>query len=99
MTDEKNNGGQGIDGVLEELKRSYSEDSEANSLPLETEAASEEVSRDELQERLRSQFLNGDDRDDTPAQSYEYEIDEDFLQDAYNEKENIQDDIEEDYDE
>ena len=99
MTDEKNNGGQGIDGVLEELKRSYSEDSEANSLPLEPEAASEEVSRDELQERLRSQFLNGDDRDDTPAQSYEYEIDEDFLQDAYNEKENIQDDIEEDYDE
>ena len=99
MTDEKNNGGQGIDGVLEELKRSYSEDSEANSLPLETEAASEEVSRDELQERLRSRFLNGDDRDDTPAQSYEYEIDEDFLQDAYNEKENIQDDIEEDYDE
>ena len=99
MTDEKNNGGQGIDGVLEELKRSYSEDSETNSLPLEPEAASEEVSRDELQERLRSQFLNGDDRDDTPAQSYEYEIDEDFLQDAYNEKENIQDDIEEDYDE
>ena len=99
MTDEKNNGGQGIDGVLEELKRSYSEDSEANSLPLEPEAASEEVSRDELQERLRSRFLNGDDRDDTPAQSYEYEIDEDFLQDAYNEKENIQDDIEEDYDE
>ena len=99
MTDEKNNGGQGIDGVLEELKRSYSEDSEANSLPLEPEAASEEVSRDELQERLRSRFLNGDDREDTPAQSYEYEIDEDFLQDAYNEKENIQDDIEEDYDE
>ena len=100
MTDEKNNGGQSIDGVLEELRRSYSEDSEAkNNSPSENESVSEEVSRDELQERLRSQFLNGDDRNDTPAQSYEYEIDEDFLQDAYNEKENIQDDIEEDYDE
>lgn len=87
MSDKENNGAQNIDGVLEQLRRSYSADSES---PVEnTEEVgdlSENVSGDELQARLKTQFLN-DDAKSTEESSDEYLIDEDFLRDAYSDEE------------
>lgn len=92
MEDEKNSG-QSIDGVLEQLKKSYTEDSErSKNDALSVESASEDFSRDELQKMLRSQFIeangkNGSADTDKSDGDGEYEIDEDFLQDAYSAEE------------
>ena len=87
MADKENNGAQNIDGVLQQLKQSYSEaQPNSNESALDSEDALENVSHDELQKRLRSQFL---DDEATSFESYDdnYSIDEDFLRDAYDDEE------------
>ncbi|MBO7303008.1 MAG: hypothetical protein J6U68_02350 [Clostridia bacterium] len=87
MSDKENNGAQNIDGVLEQLRRSYSADSESSlDNTVSDEAVSENVSGDELQARLKTQFLN-DNAKSTEENRDEYLIDEDFLRDAYSDEE------------
>ena len=69
MADKENNGAQNIDGVLQQLKQSYSEaQPNSNESALDSEDALENVSHDELQKRLRSQFL---DDEATSFESYD----------------------------
>lgn len=97
MAEKENNGAQSIDGVLEQLKRSYAEKSDGADDIMENKVASDDMSHDELQAMLRSQFMNGEeqkveDGDDT------YFIDEDFLKDAYTEEvDDYKDKKEDDY--
>ena len=94
MNENKNtsNGAQNIDGVLEELKRSYSADAQTQ----KDDVAEQEItdfSHDELQEKLREQFLYGDARATDSSDEDDYAIDEDFLSDAYDEsKDEIEND-------
>jgi len=83
VAEKENNSAQNIDGVLEQLKQSYSADATSADDIIDSENISENVSHDELQARLRSQFLDGGEK---KFESYEddYSIDEDFLRDAYN---------------
>ena len=74
---------QNIDGVLEELKKSYSVDASSDVTDIESESASSDVSHDELQARLRSQFLSDEIQKSENASTDDYSIDEDFLKDAY----------------
>lgn len=97
MAEENKNGAesQNIDGVLERLKQSYSLDAEENGsnkeqngfgadeLSKPSEVSS--VSNDELQELLKSQFLNAD-AVSTEVSEDEYVIDEEFLNGAYGEE-------------
>ena len=72
-----------IDGVLEQLKQSYSADtSDVTDGILENESVSDDVSGDELQARLRSQFLS-EAGENNQSEEDDYLIDEDFLRDAY----------------
>ena len=77
--------GQNIDGVLEELKRSYSSDIEEENDILNDESSSFDFSHDELQEKLRSQFMNDSLHNTEDSVADDYVIDEDFLADAYKE--------------
>lgn len=88
MDENKNtsNSAQNIDGVLEELKRSYSSDAKGQTDDI-TEQTSSDFSHDELQEKLRAQFLYGDARATDGSDEDDYAIDEDFLSDAYEESE------------
>lgn len=85
--DENKNGAentQNIDGVLEELKKSYSSDATAQDFSVTEQDASADVSKDELQEKLRSQFLNDNVHNSySDSDNDDYAIDEDFLNDAY----------------
>ena len=58
MAKKQTDGAQNIDGVLEQLKQSYSADAKSVDDIIDNESASEDVSHDELQARLRSQFLS-----------------------------------------
>ena len=93
MAEKETNGAQNIDGVLEQLKQSYSADSNNVDDIINNESSSEDVSHDELQARLRSQFLNGETKE--PESNDEYSIDEDFLKDAHNKDEVLEDKEEE----
>lgn len=82
MAKEEKNSAQNIDGVLRQLKESYSTDTDENTAaPIEDESVAEEVSGDELQARLRSRFLS-DDAQSTEDAAEDYLIDEDFLRDV-----------------
>ena len=84
---------QNIDGVLEQLKQSYSSDVSISTEDIvKSESTVDDVSGDELQARLRSQFLNGEVQ--SVEDSDDYSIDEDFLKDAYIDDEAYNDDIE-----
>ena len=84
---------QNIDGVLEQLKQSYSSDVSISTEDIvKSESTVDDVSGDELQARLRSQFLNGEVQ--SVEDSDDYSIDEDFLKDAYIDDEADNDDIE-----
>ena len=74
---------QNIDGVLEELKKSYSVDASIDAADIKIEDASDDVTHDELQARLRSQFLSDEIQKSENASTDDYSIDEDFLKDAY----------------
>ena len=89
MDENKNtsNGAQNIDGVLEELRRSYSADAQNLKADV-TEQTATDFSHDELQERLREQFLHGDAHATDGSDEDNYAIDEEFLSDAYEEAEN-----------
>ena len=88
MADKKSNGAQNIDGVLEQLKRSYSKQSDGADDVVESESASDDVSHDELQAMLRSQFMSGEEQS-VESDDDGYSIDEDFLADAYTEDEGV----------
>lgn len=81
MAKKQTDGAQNIDGVLEQLKQSYSADAKSVDDIIDNESASEDVSHDELQARLRSQFLS--DEAKSVESSDDYSIDEEFLKDAY----------------
>ncbi len=87
---DKNNkassGAQNIDGVLEELKKSYSSDAPSQTSEI-TEHTSSDFSHDELQEKLREQFMAGEARATDSSDEDNYVIDEEFLSDAYQEVE------------
>lgn len=74
---------QNIDGVLEKLKKSYSADVSIDVADIKIEDTSDDVSHDELQARLRSQFLSDEIQKSENASTDDYSIDEDFLKDAY----------------
>ena len=76
---------QNIDGVLEELKKSYSSDNVEENDIMNEESSLNDFSHDELQEKLRSQFLNDSARSTDSSSEDNYVIDEDFLSDAYEE--------------
>ena len=76
------NGAQNIDGVLEELKKSYSSDAPSQKHDVAEQTATD-FSRDELQEKLREQFLDGGESATDAVDEDDYVIDEDFLNDAY----------------
>lgn len=78
---------QNIDGVLEELKRSYSSDNAEENDIINDESSSFDFSHDELQEKLRSQFMNDSVSNTEDSVEDDYVIDEDFLADAYKEDE------------
>lgn len=93
MADKENNGAQNIDGVLEQLKQSYGTESNgASNTSMVNESVAENVSGDELQARLKTQFLNEDAKSTEKAED-EYLIDEDFLRDAYSEEEAFDEEI------
>ena len=81
--DNKNQNGdaQNIEGVLAQLRRSYSDEAENADDFIDIESESDNVSHDELQAMLRSQFLS-DDLQEPEENEDEYFIDEDFLSDA-----------------
>ena len=82
MAKEEKNSAQNIEGVLKQLKESYSTDAGENAdIQIENEGAAEDVSGDELQAMLRSQFL-GDTAQSTEENADDYSIDEDFLRDV-----------------
>ena len=84
---------QNIDGVLQELKKSYSADAESNVDDLvKNESVPTDVSHDELQAKLRSQFLNGESLNNSHSSEDDYLIDEDFLKDAYAKDDGKEDD-------
>ena len=89
MAEESKNqsSGQNIDGVLEELKRSYSSNNSQDNDIINDEPSSKDFSHDELQEKLRSQFLNDSVSGSENSSEDDYVIDEDFLTDAYLENE------------
>ena len=85
-----NNGSQSLDGVLEQLKQSYSNDSTSSAdTVVQNEQASTDVSGDELQAMLRSQFLGDDDTKSFDVADSDYHIDEGFFID-------VEDDAEDD---
>ena len=72
-----------IDGVLEQLKQSYSADASDDTADIfEDTRESDDVSGDELQARLRSQFMS-ESTENARSEEDDYLIDEDFLKDAY----------------
>ena len=81
--DNKNQNGdaQNIEGVLAQLRRSYSDEAENTDDFIDIKSESDNVSHDELQAMLRSQFLS-DDLQEPEENEDEYFIDEDFLSDA-----------------
>ena len=85
MAKQQENGAQNIDGVLEQLKKSYSSGTDNAENIIDNEGASEDVSHDELQARLRSQFLSGE--KNMLESNDDYSIDEEFLKDAYDDGE------------
>ena len=89
---------QNIDGVLEELKKSYSSDTPEENDIMNNESSAKEFSRDELQEQLRSQFLNDSVHSDDSSDTDEYVIDEEFLTDAYRDDSDERDQFENDDD-
>lgn len=86
MAEENKNGvdGNNIDGVLKQLRESYSDNSESADVDEASQDGFDDISHDELQERLKSQFLT-DKAESTEKSTDEYVIDEDFLSDAYSE--------------
>lgn len=96
MAVKENNGAQNIDGVLEQLKQSYSADNTSSAdTVVQNERASRDVSGDELQAMLRSQFL-GDDAQSFEAEDSDYQIDEDFFIEAEDDFEDVLNDYESD---
>ena len=92
MAEKDKNGAQNIDGVLKQLKRSYSADApNENSGVAESESASADVSGDELQAILRSQYLGNETQ--IVESGDDYSIDEEFLKDAYTEDEDHENDF------
>ena len=81
MADKDNNGAQSLEGVLAELRRSYSEEANDADDIIENESTSNDVSHDELQARLRSQFMGGG-KQSVEENDDDYSIDEDFLKEA-----------------
>lgn len=76
---------QNIDGVLEELKKSYSSSNSTEKFDMSEETSAVDVSKDELQEKLRNQFLDEKLHSVDNLPEDDYAIDEDFLNYAYTE--------------
>ena len=97
MTEENKNGvdGNNIDGVLKQLRESYSDNSQSADVEESSQNVFDDISHDELQERLKNQFLT-DKIESNESADDEYVIDEDFLSDAYN-NEPTPEDVEENF--
>ena len=85
MADKKNNGAQNIDGVLEQLKRSYADGSGVADDVIENDGASNDMSHEDLQAMLRSQFLDDNQGSSEVATEEDdiYAISEEFLNNEF----------------
>ena len=89
---------QNIDDILKLLKNSYGDDDssskETETIQSENIAATDELSHDELQKKLKEQFISDTssaaEADDSEGESFEYNIDGEFLETAAAEKQHTQ---------